>query len=247
MDIGSIAPYSVIEIFPSDITSNCLRARCQRIPHSLVIQGKANRKRLMATSKIKMMLAMSAVFWFSLSAAPVMAADDWQRIEHPTLDLLFTSSAAPFAGYERVYLEPVSVWYPTESATTPDRVATLRDWAARELGTAFIANGLEIADSPGQNTMIVRIQFIDFMDTPVSAQALAWKRRFAFDVEPGHVTMVAELIDASTGDTVVRMADMQDEAASGLSDDLHSALTGWSHIVATTVVSPVSEVQLANR
>ena len=149
--------------------------------------------------------------------------------------------------HRQINLEPVSVWYPTESATTPDRVATLRDWAARELGTAFIANGLEIADSPGQNTMIVRIQFIDFTDTPVSAQALAWKRRFAFDVEPGHVTMVAELIDASTGDTVVRMADMQNEAASGLSDDLHSALTGWSHIVATTVVSPVSEVQLANR
>lgn len=199
------------------------------------------------TSKMKTMAAVSALIWFGLSAAPLMAADDWQRIEHPTLDMLFTSSAVNFADYEQVYLEPVSVWYPTESAAAVERVATLREQAARELGSAFAANGLEIADAPGENTMIVRIQFIDFTDTPVSAQALAWKRRFTFDVEPGRVTMVAELIDASTGDTVVRMADMQDEAAPELPDGLQSALTGWSNIVATTVVSPSSKVQLASR
>ena len=201
----------------------------------------------MTMSKMKLMAVVGALFWFSLSAAPLMAADHWQRIEHPTLDRLFTSSAASIAGYDRVYLEPVSVWYPSESAAALERVDTLRDRAARELGSAFAANGLEIADAPGPNTMIVRVQFIDFSDTPVSAQALAWKRRFTFDVEPGHVTMVAELIDASTGDTVVRMADMQDKAAPDIADDLQSALTGWSNIVATTVVSPVSEVQLAKR
>lgn len=199
------------------------------------------------TSKMKTIVAVSALFWFGLGSAPLMAADDWQRIEHPTLDMLFTSSGANVAGYERVYVEPVSVWYPTQSATAEDRVDTLREWASRELGTAFAANGLEVVDAPAQNTMIVRIQFIDFTDTPVSAQALAWTRQFTFDVEPGRVTMVAELIDARTGDTVVRMADMQDDALPGLSDELQSALTGWSNIVATTVVSPSSEVQLASR
>ena len=198
-------------------------------------------------SKMKTMAAVSALFWFGLGAAPLMAADDWQRIEHPTLDMLFTNAAADLAGYGQVYIEPISVWYPTANATAEDRVAKLRDWAASELGTAFSLNGLEVTEAPGPNTMIIRIQFIDFTDTPVSAQALAWKRRFTFDVEPGHVTMVAELIDASTGDTVVRMADMQDDAAPGLSDELQSALAVWSNIVATTVVSPSSEVQLASR
>lgn len=199
------------------------------------------------TNKLKIMAAASAVLWLGLSAAPLMAADDWQRIEHPTLDMLFTSAAADFAGYERVYLEPVSVWYPTGSAAAVDRVDTLRDWAASELGSAFAANGLEVADAPGPNAMIVRVQFIDFTDTPVSEEALAWKRRFKFNVEPGRVTMVAELIDARTGDAVVRMADMQDEQASGLSDDLQSALTGWSNLVAAAVAVPTGEVQLASR
>lgn len=201
----------------------------------------------MAMSRMKLMAAVSALIWFGLSAAPLMAADDWQRIEHPTLDMLFTSTAADVAGYERVYLEPVSVWYPTGSAEAVDRVDALRDWAASELGSAFAANGLEVSDTPGPNAMIVRIQLIDFSDTPVSEEALAWKRRFRFNVEPGRVTMVAELIDAQTGSAVVRMADMQDEPASGLSDDLQSALTGWSNIVAAAVVSPASEVQLASR
>ncbi|MEL6948657.1 MAG: DUF3313 family protein [Pseudomonadota bacterium] len=198
------------------------------------------------TSTMRTLVAVSALFCFGLGSAPLMAADAWQRIEHPTLDMLFTSPAVDFSGYEQVYLEPVSVWYPTQSTTAADRVDTLRDWAARELGSAIAANGLEIADAPGPNTMIVRVQFIDFSDTPVSAQALAWKRRFTFNVEPGHVTMVAELVDASTGDTVVRMADMQDEP-NELPDDLQSALTGWSTVVATAVVAPTSKAQLASR
>ena len=201
------------------------------------------------TNKMKIIAAASAALWLGLGAAPLMAADDWQRVEHPTLDLLFTSTAADVAGYERVYLEPVSVWYPEEDAAAVDRVDTLRDRAARELGSAFAASGLEVADAPGHDAMIVRVQLIDFTGTPVSEQALAWKRRFRFNVEPGRVTMVAELIDARTGSAVVRMADMQDEQASGL--DLQSALAGWSNLVAAAVVSPTGEptgeVQLASR
>ncbi len=199
------------------------------------------------TNKTKFMVAAGAVLWLGLGAAPLMAADDWQRIEHPTLDMLFTSAAADFAGYERVYLEPVSVWYPTESAAAAERVDTLRDRAASELGSAFAANGLEVADAPGRNAMIVRVQLIDFSGTPVSEDALAWKRRFRFNVEPGRVTLVAELIDARTGNAVVRMADMQDDTDSALSDGLQSALTGWSNLVATTVAVPTGEVQLARR
>ena len=171
------------------------------------------------TNRIRIIVAASAALWLGLGAAPLMAADDWQRIEHPTLDMLFTS-------------------------TTVD---TVRDWAARELGSAFAASGLELADAPWRDTMIVRVQFIDFTDTPVSEEALAWARRFRFNVEPGRVTMVAELIDARTGNTVLRMADMQDDPASGLSDGLQSALTGWSSLVASAVVTPTSRVQLASR
>ncbi len=201
----------------------------------------------MATTNKWKIMAASAALWLGLTSAPLVAADDWQRIEHPTLDLLFTSTAADVAGYERVYLEPVSVWYPTERAAAVDRADTLRDRAASELGSAFAANGLEVVDAPGRAAMIVRVQLIDFSDTPVSEEALAWKRRFRFSVEPGRVTMVAELIDSRTGNAAVRMADMQDDTDSALSDDLQSALTGWSNLVATAVALPASEVQLASR
>ncbi|MEO1421166.1 MAG: hypothetical protein AAFU66_09470, partial [Pseudomonadota bacterium] len=80
-----------------------------------------------------------------------------------------------------------------------------------------------------------------------SAQARAWQRRFKFDVAPGRVTMVAELIDAKTGNAVVRMADMQDDADSGFAVNLQSALTNWSTIVATAVATPSSEVRMASR
>ena len=103
---------------------------------------------------------------------------------------------------------------------------TLRTWAVGELGSAFEEHGLDVVDAPAPGTMIVRVQFIDFTATPVSEEALAWTRNFGFDVKPGRVTMVTGLIDARSGDTVIRMADMQDGMSQGIAGDLQSALTG---------------------
>ncbi|MEL6369021.1 MAG: hypothetical protein AAFQ16_13790, partial [Pseudomonadota bacterium] len=88
---------------------------------------------------------------------------------------------------------------------------------------------------------------LDFSDTRDSVQARAWQRRFKFNVAPGRVTMVAELIDAQTGNAIVRMADMQDDADSGFAVDLQSALTHWSTIVATAVATPGGAMQMASR
>ena len=43
------------------------------------------------------------------------------------------------------------------------------------------------------------------------------------------------------------MADMQDGMSQGIAGDLQSALTGWSNIVATAVVTSAGEIQLASR
>lgn len=205
----------------------------------------------MATmQKLSIMAVASAVLGLSLTAQPLMAAEGWQRLEHPTLDALFTNRVADFADfadYDGVYIEPVSVWYPNGSAAAVDTADALRNRAARAFESAFVANGLEVSDAPGRNTMIVRVQFIDFRATRVSEEALAWASNFEFAVQPGRVTMVAELIDARTGNTVMRMADMQDGPSSGRVDELQAAMMGWSDIVAAAVVSPIRGVRLANR
>ncbi|MEL6216039.1 MAG: DUF3313 family protein [Pseudomonadota bacterium] len=162
--------------------------------------------------------------------------------------MLFKSVDADLTRFDSVYVEPVSVWYPMETESALKRANTLRERAANELEQALVADGVQLADTPSTtNAMIIRLQLLDFSDMRDSAQARAWQRRFKFDVAPGRVTMVAELIDAKTGNAVVRMADMQDDADSGFAVNLQSALTNWSTIVATAVATPSSEVRMASR
>ena len=193
-------------------------------------------------------VAAFAVLLLGLSTTPDAAADEWRSIEHPTLDMLFKSVDADLTRFDSVYVEPVSVWYPMKTESALKRANTLRERAANELEQALVADGVQLADTPSTtNAMIIRLQLLDFSDMRDSAQARAWQRRFKFDVAPGRVTMVAELIDAKTGNAVVRMADMQDDADSGFAVNLQSALTNWSTIVATAVATPSSEVRMASR
>ncbi|MEM6817444.1 MAG: DUF3313 family protein [Pseudomonadota bacterium] len=193
-------------------------------------------------------VAAVAVLLLGLSSAPDAAADEWRSIEHPTLDMLFKSVGVDLSRYDTAYIEPVSVWYPTETESALERANALREHAANELEQALVEDGVQLADTPSTtNAMIIRLQLLDFSDTRDSAQARAWQRRFKFDVAPGRVTMVAELIDAKTGNAIVRMADMQGDVDSGFAKDLQSALTHWSTIVATAVTSPSSDVQMASR
>jgi len=199
------------------------------------------------TNALKSVAAV-AVLLLGLSTTPDAAADEWRSIEHPTLDMLFKSVDADLTRFDSVYVEPVSIWYPTETESALKRANTLRERAANELEQALVADGVQLADTPSTtNAMIIRLQLLDFSDMRDSAQARAWQRRFKFDVAPGRVTMVAELIDAKTGNAVVRMADMQDDADSGSAVNLQSALTNWSTIVATAVATPSSEVRMASR
>ncbi|MEO1325953.1 MAG: DUF3313 family protein [Pseudomonadota bacterium] len=199
------------------------------------------------TNALKSVAAV-AVLLLGLSSTPDAAAEEWRSIEHPTLDMLFTSVNANLTRYDTVYVETVSVWYPTETESALERANALRERAASELEQALVEDGVQLADTPSTtNAMIIRLQLLDFSDMRDSAQARAWQRRFKFNVAPGRVTMVAELIDAQTGNAIVRMADMQDEADSGFAADLQSALTHWSTIVATAVATPGGAMQLASR
>ncbi|MEL7024568.1 MAG: hypothetical protein AAGL69_12555 [Pseudomonadota bacterium] len=199
------------------------------------------------TSRLRSIAVIFSVLSFGIGAAPLLAQDDWRQVQHPGLDSLFMNLAADFPVTQQVYLEPVSVWYPSNSNEAADRADALRTDAANQLTSAFIANQIDVIDSSTSGSIIVRVQLIDFTATPASAEALQWQRRFRFNVEPGRLTIVAELIDADTGNAVLRLADMQDESSEGLVDDLRAVLNGWSQVLAQSIASPATDVQLASR
>ncbi|MEM8547266.1 MAG: DUF3313 family protein, partial [Pseudomonadota bacterium] len=171
----------------------------------------------MTRINLKVRIASIALLSLGLVAAPLMAAEGWQQMEHPTLDMLFINSSVDMALYEQVSLEPVSVWYPAETQSAADRAERLRTSTVAEFGRAFAAGGLELTEADADGDLLVRVQLIDFTNISNMDDVLEWQRRFKFSVEPGRVTMVVELIDAQTGQAIVRIADMQEGSSVGLS------------------------------
>ena len=201
----------------------------------------------MTTTNLKARIVSIPLLWLGLAAAPLMAAEGWQQMEHPALDMLFISSAMQLALYDQVYLESVSVWYPAKSEAAEERADRLRTSAVTEFGRALEAGGFELAEAHADGDLVVRVQLIDFTHISNMDDVLEWQRRFKFSVAPGRVTMVVELIDAQTGQAVVRIADMQEESSVGLPETWQADIASWSHSVASLVAPHGGDVQLASR
>lgn len=204
----------------------------------------------MAT-KERTIVLLSGFFllWLGLMIAPaVVAADELQQVEHPTIDYLFTATGLA-DDYRDVYLEPVSVWYPSGDRDGPASADELRRRATAHFDDALSANGFQRVADPRDNSLIVRIQYIDLTAATASTETLEWARQFRFRVEPGCITIVAEMRDAATDRVIMRIADIheQNDLGDSLSDQTDLALRQWSEVIASSATGAPEAIQLASR
>ena len=202
---------------------------------------------MVTRERIRLFISGCTLLWLGLMIAPaIVAADELREVEHPAIDFLFTANGAA-EDYRGVYLEPISVWYPTESKRAASSAEEIRQLATVEIENSLMARGLDLVDMPNRDSLIVRVQYIDLTATPVSSAALKWTEQFRFRVEPGHITIVAEMRDAVTGRVLIRMADLQDKDIApddtALAIDL--ALQHWSRVIAASITSLPQPVQIA--
>ena len=193
----------------------------------------------------KLFISASALLWLGLIIAPVIVvADELQEIEHPAIDFLFTSGNRA-NGFDEVYLEPVSVWYPNTSHRGEDAANDLRQLAIDYVEAALGARGLVLVDEPTARGLTVRIQYIDLTAAPVSRATLEWARQFRFRVEPGRITIVAEVRDSATDNILLRMADLQEEDLQNNVANIELALQHWTDVLVANLAWPSADAQLA--
>lgn len=194
------------------------------------------------------LLAGFFLLWLGLMIAPAaIAAEELQQVEHPSIDFLFTADGVA-DDYRDVYLEPVSVWYPTEGGEGVVSADDLRRRATAHFEEALSANGFHRVVEPGANSLIVRIQYIDLTTATASAETLAWARQFRFRVQPGRITIVAEMRDAASDRVIMRIADIheQSDPADSMSDQIDLALWQWSEVIASSATRIPEAIQLAS-
>lgn len=159
-------------------------------------------------ARIQRQISNFVLVWLGFICVPVVAgADELLEVGHPDVDFLYATMGA-VDDYENVVLEPVSVWYPNDIADASAAADELRRDAIGEFADAAAAHGLDMHTALTGDALIARIQYIDL--TAATDEMPEWAEQFQFRVEPGFVTLVAELRDAESGRVLVRMANLQD-------------------------------------
>lgn len=199
---------------------------------------------------LRIAIATTLLLWLGLMFAPaLLAAEAWQELEHASLDALYASNNQPSASYRFARIEPVSVWFPNDGIQAARHAEELRELTGDHLQAAIKARGLAVADGPvadaGDKVVVVRVQLIDLRSLPGDGDVPAWADAYRFRVAAGRVTLVAELIDAATGHTVLRMADLQDSQFVDTPAAIERMLQHWGDIVARNAEAPPGPLQLA--
>jgi hypothetical protein len=137
------------------------------------------------------------------------------------LDHVFVKKGADFSRYQSIIFDEVSVWYPKDDRPSPEKIASVRANLAmtQEIFYSTLSSALAdrytIRTKPAKNTLRLEVQFIDLRALAPGSPVPADLARYVFRTQPGHITMVARLFDAKTGDLLARVADLGKRASAG--------------------------------
>ncbi|MGI9257213.1 MAG: DUF3313 family protein [Gammaproteobacteria bacterium] len=181
----------------------------------------------------------------------VANAEAWIPVDHTELDVVFIEQSAALSGYHSIIMDPLSVWFGDSDASGDDPDGHLSEFRSA-YAAAFSAQlgnqGFDIAEVAGPGVLRVHVEIVDLMVNDYSDEQLEWAERFSFPTEPEHLTLVAEFSDASTGDVLVRIADL------GLPNEVQDvwatvrrSFDEWAMTLATVLVEEQRSSVLASR
>jgi len=137
------------------------------------------------------------------------------------LDHVFIKKGVDFSRYQSIVIDDVSVWHPTENGPSPEKIASIQANLNKtqeifyDTLSSALADRYPIWPKPGKNTLRVEVQFIDLRSLPPCSEVPDDLKRMEFRTAPGHITMVARLLDAKSGVVLARAADLGKRASQG--------------------------------
>jgi hypothetical protein len=118
-------------------------------------------------------------------------------------------------------IDQISVWYPDEFTPSPENAEKAKANLARaqDLFRRTITDALPkrytVTDKPGRNVLRLHVEFIDLRAADGKAGLPAELSRYEFETRPGHITMIGQLLDSSSGEQLARAADLGKQQSAG--------------------------------
>ena len=169
-------------------------------------------------------------------AAHAATGDVWVAVDAPGVDQAYATPGAAKEELTHYVIEPIGYWHLSANADT-----ALMDDVKNALQHRFVAqleaSGLAPATAANKSaatTLVVRLQVVDLLLQPPTEFDPAIAARYRFDMAPGHMTLVAEFANG-TGASLLRIADMQDNANVAGWSGVETLLAGWQQQVDTVL------------
>lgn len=152
-------------------------------------------------------------------AAAAWSEDGLQRLDVRGLDLVYARPGSTLAPYRSLWLRPVQVsfqrdWARAQQRDTGQRArprdlqrirAELAAEVDLEVRRELARGGYRLVDGPGEDVLELEVRatelYLNAADLPGAAEVRRYTMSF------GHVTLVADLRDSVTGDSVMRILD----------------------------------------
>ncbi len=175
-------------------------------------------------------------------------ADVWQRIGGSGLDQVYAKVNSDLSGYDRVMIDPLSIWYVQSDKLDEDQVqanlADLRCEFIETIETALESDGYVIVDAPGNGVLRLHVELVELkINEPPTAEN-PFRDRYRFDTAHGKITLIAELRDSETDEVLIRVAHLEKELATAAAqitsawDEVHQAFANWSTMLSETLPTP---------
>jgi len=142
-----------------------------------------------------------------------------QEVEVRGMDLAYVRPGASLAGYTKVLLHPISVgfradWLRTQESVTRMRVRPedvqrigdeLADLVREELLAKLGEGGYTLAEGPGDGVLALDLSIVDLYVTRPELPSPVRTETYA--PSAGEMTLVGDLRDATSGETIMRLFD----------------------------------------
>lgn len=131
-----------------------------------------------------------------------------------TLDEVYFKKGVDFSRYKAIMVDGISVWRPKAHVLSKEEAAIAREnlAQAQALFDETVKNAMSdrypIVTKAGKDVLRIQVEFIDLRALAPGEPLPEDLNRLRFRTKPGHITMIARLLDARSGEQLARAADL---------------------------------------
>jgi len=138
-----------------------------------------------------------------------------------TLDEVYFKEGVDFSKYHQIMIDDISVWRPSAHVLSKEDAVIARANLAkaqdlfRKTVSDAVADRYPITTRAGADVLRVQVEFIDLRALAPGEELPTDLNRLRFRTQPGHITMIARLLDSRSGEQLARAADLGKQESRG--------------------------------